>query len=424
LADCPWLTYGRVYPAQLNLFVYGFAIPTVLAVGLWILMQAGRTSLAYSGAAVLGGILWNIGVLTGLVAILSGASTGYEMLEMPKGPVTFLFLGYVAIGVSALGTFSRREEGALRASQWYLLAALFWFPWIFTTANLLLQWFPVRGVMQSLIAWWYAGNLNYVFFWLAGLGIIFHFLPLLAGNRLHSRYLAIFAFWLIVLFGGWVGIPHGAPVPAWIPSVSVAFSFVLILAVLAVERNCRRTAHENMPDSPRGPLFGFQVFAVLSYVAAGFLTVFVALEPISQLVRHTWVVPAVAKLNGYGFLGMALFGAVYFIVPKLTGEDWPLPKLVKAHFWLGGIGLIVFVLSLIGAGLLQGIKLGDPAVPFLDVQKAMLMPFRMSTIGDLLMLVAHLLLAWNFKLLMYRRWRVCCKQAVRELTATTAEVKA
>ena len=27
LADCAWLTYGRVQPAQVNMFIYGFAMP-------------------------------------------------------------------------------------------------------------------------------------------------------------------------------------------------------------------------------------------------------------------------------------------------------------------------------------------------------------------------------------------------------------
>src|SRR5689334_18610291 len=46
LADCAWLTYGRVHPASLNAFIYGFAMQAGLGVVLWVLCHLGRTRLA------------------------------------------------------------------------------------------------------------------------------------------------------------------------------------------------------------------------------------------------------------------------------------------------------------------------------------------------------------------------------------------
>ena len=58
-------------------------------------------------------------------------------------------------------TFHQRRERQLFVSQWFLFAALFWFPWIYSTANLLLLAFPVRGMAQAVILvvfrcnlWW------------------------------------------------------------------------------------------------------------------------------------------------------------------------------------------------------------------------------------------------------------------------------
>ena len=46
LADCPYLTFGRVRPAQMNALIYGFALQAALGVTLWILCRLGRTRLA------------------------------------------------------------------------------------------------------------------------------------------------------------------------------------------------------------------------------------------------------------------------------------------------------------------------------------------------------------------------------------------
>jgi cytochrome c oxidase cbb3-type subunit 1 len=37
LADCPWLTYGRVHPVCLNAALYGFCLQAGLGVALWLL---------------------------------------------------------------------------------------------------------------------------------------------------------------------------------------------------------------------------------------------------------------------------------------------------------------------------------------------------------------------------------------------------
>jgi cytochrome c oxidase cbb3-type subunit 1 len=71
---------------------------------------------------------------------------------------------------------------------------LFWFPWIYSTAELLLLIFPVRGVAQAIIAWWFSNNLLFVWLGLVGLAAMFYFIPKLTNSELHSRYLALLTF--------------------------------------------------------------------------------------------------------------------------------------------------------------------------------------------------------------------------------------
>src|SRR5437867_891599 len=71
-ADHAWLSYGRVFPASQFLLVYGFCIPAGLGVGLWLLARLGRVELANPFLFTVGGKLWHLGVLVGLIAILAG----------------------------------------------------------------------------------------------------------------------------------------------------------------------------------------------------------------------------------------------------------------------------------------------------------------------------------------------------------------
>src|SRR3989442_14670237 len=182
LADSPWFTYGRLKPMQTNALIYGFAAQAALGTSLWMIARLGRARLVQPGYVVVGAILWNLGLKLGIFGIQIGDSTGFEWLEMPGYASPILFVGYVIMGVCALLTFHQRGEPTLYVSQWFLLAALFWFPWIYSTANLLLVFFPVRGVVQATINWWYIGSLSGICIGFIGSASIFYLLPRVTGR--------------------------------------------------------------------------------------------------------------------------------------------------------------------------------------------------------------------------------------------------
>ena len=109
-----------------------------------------------------------------------------------------LFFAYLLLALWAMMNFAGRRERELYPSHWFLLAALLWFPWIYSTANLFLVAWPVRGVVQAVIDWWFANNLLFVWLALVGIGTAFYFLPKFTGRPLQSHYLALFAFWTLI----------------------------------------------------------------------------------------------------------------------------------------------------------------------------------------------------------------------------------
>src|SRR5258706_13479741 len=80
LADYPWLTLGRIRPASTNMFIYGFASQVGLGVSVWMMCRLGGVKLVYQWPMIVAWKLWNIGVAVGVVAVLAGASTGFEWL--------------------------------------------------------------------------------------------------------------------------------------------------------------------------------------------------------------------------------------------------------------------------------------------------------------------------------------------------------
>ncbi|HYG24809.1 MAG TPA: cbb3-type cytochrome c oxidase subunit I [Verrucomicrobiae bacterium] len=424
LANCEWLTYGRLYPAATNALLYGFAIPAGLGVGLWIIARVGRISAVQPAVMVLGAKLWHLGVLIGLIQIFAGNTTGFQSLEMPKSAAVLLFLGYSLVAVWTLLTLHARTVRALTPAQWFLIAALYWFPWIFSTAHLLLTMFPVRGVTQSVVAWWFAANLHIVWLGLVGLAAIFHFIPTLMNRALHSDYLAYFTFWTIILFGGWCGIPSTAPLPAWMPALSTIATVLTLVTVLSVVVNVYRTCGRGCAQSENPAPGKFIAFGAMAFVVAWLMNVAVALTELTPFLHFTWFTFAQSHLNVFGFFSLTMIGAIYYIVPRATGVAWPCANRIRANYWLAAIGTVLYAGPLAIGGIVQGVKMSNPETGFGAVSRAYLMPLRISSIGEILILTANVLLLFNLTSVLVRFARQQLRPVETSSTsATVAEVK-
>ena len=416
LADSAWLTYGRVHPAFTNSLIYGCCVQAGLGVALWLLAHLGAVPLAGRGLVTIGAGLWNSGVLIGIIGILAGDSTGFEYLEMPSYAAAIAFLGYLLMGLWAVVTFHQRRERSLSAPHWFLFTAIFWFPWVYSTAYLLLVRFPVRGITQAVIGWWFAQNLLVVWLALVGLAALFHFVPKLLGRELSGRQLALFAYWMIILFAGWGGIPGSAPVPAWMPTLSTIGTVLSVLAVIAVALNLGQVCGRSVTAARGNPPLGFFFFSTAAFILAGVLRPACVLLDTTQDLHFTWFGPALVNLNLYGFFAMAMFGAVYFIAPRLLGTAFPWPRFVRAHLWLSMAGIVLIVLPLAVAGIIEKVQLGANTQPFLTIARSALPFLRASTLGDLLLLIGHALFLANLAGLALSYYRTQAVEAYSEMT--------
>ncbi len=417
LADTAWLTYGRVRPSFTNSVLYGFCVQSGLGVGLWLLAHLGATRLRQSWLAILGAVFWNLGVTIGVAGILAGDSTGFENLEMPGYAAPFVCLGYLMFGLCAAFTFHQRRERSLFVSQWFFFTALFWFAWIYSTAELLLVTFPVRGVVQPVIAWWFSANLQVVWLWLVGLAAVFYLVPRLTERDLEGRYLALFAYWMIVLFGSWSGIPNTAPVPAWLPALSTVGTVLTAVPLVAIGLGVYQTAGGRVSAFTGSCVLRFTGFGVCALLLYGFLRILGALPAVSEVVQMTWFTAAEAQLNSYGFFALVMFAAVYHILPQVVGLAFPSARPIRFHFWLATSGIVLVFVPLVVAGILEGLQLQNANISFDSIIKGTLPFLRVSTVGDLLIAAGNVVFLANAVRLALQLYRARAASAYEAATA-------
>lgn len=402
LDQTPWLTYGRVWPAAMNAILFGFASQAGLGVMVWLIARLGRNAVSGVILPTFAGVLWNLGVATGVIAILAGMSTGYTWLEAPLAAAVLLIVAYALTGIWALIAFHQRQTSELYVSQWYILAALLWFPWLYVTAELLLVVAPVRGVMQAVVNGWFVNGFTQLWLGSAGLAALFYLIPKLLNRPLHSGSMAALGFWLLALLGGFGGVPVGSPVPKWIPSLGVVTTVALIVPLLAVLINLFQTARGGQSaKSDDSMALKFALLGAVSYGVAMLAHIFEATRTFGKLTQFTLFNSGVSHLFLFGFFGLTILGAMNYIVPRLLEHDWARPGLSMIHFWLSVIGIFMTAAGLIAGGFVQGGLIHDPSVSAVDAAKRIVPFLGVATLGWALLFLGSLAVLTNLKLTLF-----------------------
>ena len=402
LADLSFLTLGRVRPAHFNAIIYGWGSMAGMGTSIWLMARLCRTTLRHPLLLIAGAAFWNLGVLMGLGGILLGDSTGYEWLEFPGSSAIILFVAYLLIMTWALIMFRYRRRGHVYITQWYLLGAFLWFPWLYAAAQLMLFVFPVQGVMQAAVNWWFANNLLFLWFGSIGLGTAYYMIPKVIGRPVHSYYLATIGFWTFALFSSWTGMQRlvDGPFPAWMITASIAATIFTIIPVATVGLNHHMTMHGHFPLMRYSPTLRFTVFGAIAYTAFSVVGVIISLRSMARIVQFTEATVGYTYMGLYAFFSMVIFGSMYYIVPRLVGREWRYASLIKLHFWSSAYGIGLMVLLLLVGGFAQGLSLNDPALPFSEITETIMPYLRGRTLSWMLLTISHLIFAFHFGLML------------------------
>lgn len=418
LADCAALTYGHTRALQETALVYGWIANAGLGIALWLLARLGGAPLRSINWATAGTIFWNLGVALGLVGIALGDGRSIPFLRLPHFVQPLLLVAFGAIAVPGIFAWTGRNRPLPFAAQWYAVAALFLFPWLFSAAQVMLIWAPVRGVLQAVVAGWFTQGAWTL--WIAPLALApaYYLVPKITGRVIPSYDFAALSFWTLLVVGGWTGGRHliGGPVPAWIASMAIVSCALLTFHYVVVAINLR--------GAFRGGSFALNFVAagLAAYVLGGFADAATAMRSVAVATQFTWIAQAQTTLALTGAFTLIATGAIYFLVPRLADKPWPSTPLIRAHYAAALIGLIGLVLGLAGAGLMQGRDLNNAAVSFADIAAHTRPWLLVAAASQALLLVGNLVLAFHFARLVVAKPAVPAAPQLRQPPAMEASV--
>jgi cytochrome c oxidase cbb3-type subunit 1 len=398
LAECEWFTHGRLAPAAQNALIYGWGFNAAFAFGLWLMARLSATTLRHGGWLFVAAKFWNVGVTLGIGGILAGYSTSFELLEMPRYVTLLLLVAYALVGVWAVTTFSIRNTENVFASQWYLFGAAFWFPWIYTVAQVMLFRSPARGVVQPIVNAWYVHSLYGLWFVPVALAAIYYFLPKLLGKPISNYYLAPLAFWWLVISTAFAGGSRliGAPVPVWIPTLGIVANMMIVLPLFIIALNFLGTLSGRLGTATGSLTLRFMLLAMAGFGLSSVLNLALSLRGVSEVAQFTLLGGLRDWLAFYACFSVAIFGAAYFFLPRITGKEWRSSALIKAHFSATLLGVVVLAVGLAWAGWQQGQLLNNPAIEFASITDTLAGWHTFHSVMLGLLLVGNLAFLINF----------------------------
>jgi cytochrome c oxidase cbb3-type subunit 1 len=402
LSNIDFLTWGRVRPVHTDVMVYGWASMAGMGTAVWLMARLCRTTLRHPLLIVAGAWFWNVGILLGVGGILLGDSTGYQWLEFPPYAAVVLFIAYILIMSWAVLMFRFRRGEQIYITQWYLLGAFLWFPWLYGATQLMLFAVPVQGVLQAAIGWWYANNLLFLWLGAIALGTAYYMIPKVIGRPVYSYHLATIGFWTYALFSSWTGMQRlvDGPFPAWMITVSIAATILTIIPVATVGLNHHMTMRGYFPVMRYSPTLRFTVFGAMAYTVFSVVGILISLRSVARYLHFTEASIAYSHLGLYAFFTMVMFGSMYYIVPRLVGREWRYATLIKLHFWSAAYGVGLMSLMFLVGGLVQGANQENATLPFISTVESILPYLRGVSIAAILLTVAHLIFAFHFGLML------------------------
>lgn len=157
----------------------------------------------------------------------------------------------------------------------------------------------------------------------------------------------------------------------------------------------------------------FILVGVLFYLIGSLQGSAEALRTANVQWHFTHFTVAHSHMTMYGFVAMLIWGGMYGLLPRLPGRE-PSHLAVGIHFWFALIGVIIYGVSLMIGGHLQGGSwmAGDP---FIESVRLMAPWWIWRAVGGSLMMAAHVAFAINL-------WKMLPRQAAQPAAATGAEV--
>jgi cytochrome c oxidase cbb3-type subunit 1 len=230
--------------------------------------------------------------------------------------------------------------------------------------------------------------------WLAPLALAaaYYIVPKVSGRSLPSYEFSALGFWALIFFGPWTGGRHliGGPVPAWVATMAIVSCALLLFHYLIVGLNLRAAY------GGRGTATKFVTFGLTAYLLGGVLDAITAFRHIAVETQFTLIAKAQEVLALYGAATMIFFGAIYFMVPRITGRPWASSGLATGHRLLVKAGVLLTIGGFAVGGWTQGSDLLNAKVAYAGILGQLSLCLLAVIVGQAVLLLANLFFLVNF----------------------------
>jgi cytochrome c oxidase cbb3-type subunit I/II len=356
-------TFGRLRPLHTNAVIFAF-VGNAIFMGVYHSLQRLCKARMYSDLlSKINFWGWQLIIVGAAVTLLGGFTTGKEYAELEWPLDIAITIVWVVFGWNMFGTILRRRERHLYVAIWFYIAtfvavALLHVVNSFELPVSFLKSYPIyAGVQDALVQWWYGHNAVAFFLTTPYLGMMYYYLPKAANRPVFSYRLSIVHFWSLIFIYIWAG-PHHllyTALPDWAQSLGMVFSLMLLAPSWGGMLNGLLTLRGAWDKVRDDPVLKFLVVAVTAYGMATFEGPLLAIKSVNALSHYTdWTIAHV-HVGALGWNGFLTFGVLYWLVPKLYRTKLYSVKMAEFHFWIGFLGIIVYVLPMYFAGITQSL---------------------------------------------------------------------
>lgn len=358
LGNIGWLVFGRIRPIHINLVLFGFVTPGLLAAAFYFVPRLLRTTLYSDKLGIITVCIWNIALVAATVTLALGYTQGREYAELIWPVDMMIVIGFALVFINIIMTIKQRREPILYVSVWYVSAGVILTAVTFALGNVI--WKPgsgaLLGIPDAILLWFYGHNVFGLLLTPLALGVTYYIIPRVCKAPLYSHTLSLIGFWSLIVVYTHIGTHHllQVPVPTWLKVIAIVDSIGMVIPVMVALINIWYTARGKLGEIHRDIGAKFVFTGTIMYFFVSIQGSMMSLPQVQRVTHfNNWVV-AHAHVGVLGFSGMIALGGLYYVLPKITGRPLFSRFIADMQYWMILIGVVGFTVVLTIAGLIQG----------------------------------------------------------------------
>ncbi|HMV44049.1 MAG TPA: cytochrome-c oxidase, cbb3-type subunit I [Leptospiraceae bacterium] len=405
-----YFSFGRLRPLHTNAAIFGFALSAIFATAYHSAQRLLRVRIWSDQLAMIHLVLYNVTILLAAITLPLGLTQGKEYAELEWPLDLLIVIWYVIFFVNYLMTIIKREEKQLYVAIWFYVASFVTVPILFIVNNLaipvgLMKSYSIySGVYDANIQWWYGHNAVAFVLTTPFLGLMYYYFPKHIKQPIYSHKLSIIHFWSLVFLYIWAG-PHHllySPIPEWLQTTGMVFSVMLWMPSWGGMLNGFLTLTQAKDKIKTDATLKMMLVGITFYGMSTFEGPLLSIRAISALAHNTdWIIGHVhsGTLGWVGFMSAAAF---YYLVPRMWNTNLYSEKLANLHFWLGTLGILLYIVSMWVSGITEGAMWraitdkGFLQYPNWVEITALLKPYRiMRGVGGGMFFIGYVIMIYN-----------------------------